>query len=981
MFFFLRISSVFFILSLTTGLDEMCMSPKMNWLDSRAWCQARGGDLISIHSAEENQAVIDFAIEQHGSDQSWGPWIGLAQDEGAAPNYGTSISTYSWSDGTAMDYQATWSLNNLNSQWKAITVILYPNIQGMWADNDGYIAHNWLVGGVCNVPNGNCVSDLNHLTPVTHEPTWNPTAEPTAAQAMTVFNSVSDCPQGSTPSGESRTVSDPVFADGYCFYFLEAHGSSSPESLGENGCDSVVSGAVMPCVADEAFNNVLLSLLEDQVCSKCNADGFAIANGFDSKCTSDYEPSGTSRDPDQCTSMDRNGNWINRCGGYVSSLCVLGTAYETCDSIAADDTGVCGLNSAYDSNFASDTCAGPTCGSMDESTCCSCVCSPETDATAAPSGESCGEFVDRSDSKITGNIVDMRIAFPYYFEGETIRADDDSVIPNWTLDETAMCTHELSKDFFYEDLRDDVGFTLDAFVLYFHLNFAYNFEYEETIEIGGVSYTWPATTLERSLDLTFSIDVPKSRSISVGFNGTDSLDLIVQTFEPTRNPTSQPSIFPTVNPTQQPTANPTLNPTTVPSMYPTIEPTLHPTNPDVEIYSTILEYAGQEVYDYDESSNVRIILTITTITNMPWMLELVSLDGGGILNEDFNQQAVSDCPPGLDLVSFCQTWNIEFDSPPGCDSSAREVELNFEAVAPGGSTGTGEVRVVKAPITINLGSTSSWICVQNLGQFDLTYDVESSVDGSNWVTAPNHEPVVGTFWSLKLSFASDTSDLGVGFVSRFDVSDDLYGPKCTDCHLVPELQFTIVEDGHHAFEVRFFLTPLYFGNAMTHFEIEVSFPDTTPIGVRRRLLSQENEGEVVGMVISLMVGEEAPGMDMPTFTASPTLEPNMSPTLNPTEAPVEQVCVDLKSGHQAQTCATYIASMRMRGEKCEIPALWDNCCASCSALENEECTDNVAMEQSCQALYNAYFPTATECDNPLMYVHCCATCEALSGAA
>jgi hypothetical protein len=123
-------------------------------------------------------------------------------------------------------------------------------------------------------------------------------------------------------------------------------------------------------------------------------------------------------------------------------------ATETCDSIAVDDSDVCGENAAYDSAFASNTCAGPFCGSIDESTCCSCVCSPETDATASPSGDTCGEFVDRSGSEINGNIVDMQISFPYYFEDETIRADDDSLVPGWVLDETAMCTHTLSKDFF-----------------------------------------------------------------------------------------------------------------------------------------------------------------------------------------------------------------------------------------------------------------------------------------------------------------------------------------------------------------------------------------------------------------------------------------------------------------------------------------------------------------------------------------------------
>merc|ERR1719229_1261051 len=76
------------------------MSPVLDWPSARAWCQSKGGDLISIHSAAENQAAVDFAIAHHGSDQSYGPWIGLAQADQSP--YGTASSTYSWSDGTTV---------------------------------------------------------------------------------------------------------------------------------------------------------------------------------------------------------------------------------------------------------------------------------------------------------------------------------------------------------------------------------------------------------------------------------------------------------------------------------------------------------------------------------------------------------------------------------------------------------------------------------------------------------------------------------------------------------------------------------------------------------------------------------------------------------------------------------------------------------------------------------------------------------------
>ena len=104
---------------------------------------------------------------------------------------------------------------------------------------------------------------------------------------------------------------------------MEANGSSGPKSFGENICEQAVPGSVMPCVSDDAFNNFLKTLNDARYCGKCSYDGFAIANGYDSKCSSQYEPNGTSRDANQCTSINKNGEWINRCDDYVSSLCIL----------------------------------------------------------------------------------------------------------------------------------------------------------------------------------------------------------------------------------------------------------------------------------------------------------------------------------------------------------------------------------------------------------------------------------------------------------------------------------------------------------------------------------------------------------------------------------------------------------------------------------------------------------------------------------
>ena len=58
--------------------------------------QEAGGDLVSIHSVEENEFVVSLLAEVRGSYVSW-TWTG-----GASCSPATSACT--WSDGTAFDY-------------------------------------------------------------------------------------------------------------------------------------------------------------------------------------------------------------------------------------------------------------------------------------------------------------------------------------------------------------------------------------------------------------------------------------------------------------------------------------------------------------------------------------------------------------------------------------------------------------------------------------------------------------------------------------------------------------------------------------------------------------------------------------------------------------------------------------------------------------------------------------------------------------
>jgi len=81
---------------------ELFLTPVLTWDSAQAHCVTNGGNLVSIHSAEDNAEVVAY-MQTHTSTSSPYPWIGSSND-------GT---TNAWIDGTAFDYNpGGWSIDN-----------------------------------------------------------------------------------------------------------------------------------------------------------------------------------------------------------------------------------------------------------------------------------------------------------------------------------------------------------------------------------------------------------------------------------------------------------------------------------------------------------------------------------------------------------------------------------------------------------------------------------------------------------------------------------------------------------------------------------------------------------------------------------------------------------------------------------------------------------------------------------------------------
>ena len=88
------------------------VAPSSTWEDARAYCVEHGGDLVSIHSAEEDSTVTAYMQAYTTSDTAW---IGMSTQTCDSGCGGASdrAEQYTWSDGTPFDYEGpSWSLND-----------------------------------------------------------------------------------------------------------------------------------------------------------------------------------------------------------------------------------------------------------------------------------------------------------------------------------------------------------------------------------------------------------------------------------------------------------------------------------------------------------------------------------------------------------------------------------------------------------------------------------------------------------------------------------------------------------------------------------------------------------------------------------------------------------------------------------------------------------------------------------------------------
>ena len=142
--------SMFYLFLLLFFFAETCTTPdwlyynnscfkvfieEVPWFDARKSCTTIGGNLISIHSIEENNFVRqEISLISHSS-----AWIGLF-------NLNSTDHSYEWVDGSMVDFR-NWGdgePNNANSGENCTELVVASN--GIWNDESCHVNRTYVCG-------------------------------------------------------------------------------------------------------------------------------------------------------------------------------------------------------------------------------------------------------------------------------------------------------------------------------------------------------------------------------------------------------------------------------------------------------------------------------------------------------------------------------------------------------------------------------------------------------------------------------------------------------------------------------------------------------------------------------------------------------------------------------------------------------------------------------------------------------------------
>ena len=118
---------------LTPLIKQFFAAPSSTWQQAEDFCNAGGGNLVSIHSADENAAAIAFMQDSANGVSGPYPWMG-------GYNSGSLSNTY-WSDGTPFDYNpGGWGIDDPKMHYYT------SGSWGTWCStcNSGGICQRWV---------------------------------------------------------------------------------------------------------------------------------------------------------------------------------------------------------------------------------------------------------------------------------------------------------------------------------------------------------------------------------------------------------------------------------------------------------------------------------------------------------------------------------------------------------------------------------------------------------------------------------------------------------------------------------------------------------------------------------------------------------------------------------------------------------------------------------------------------------------------